>query len=52
MRKKKLMLEDIKKINQNFGINRESIRQVFGVDFYYGINQQLNHHTTILKKDF
>ncbi len=52
MRGNKDILNVMKKMNLNFGINLELIPPVFGLYFCFGINQALKKVMRILKKDF
>ncbi len=46
------ILNAIRKMNLNFGINPVLIRLVFGIYICFGINQALNKVMKILKNDF
>jgi hypothetical protein len=47
--RKNLYINRHKKMSLNSGINPELILLLFGVDFYYGRNQQLKKVMNILK---
>jgi hypothetical protein len=46
------ILNVMRKMNLNFGINQVLIRLHFGVAFCFGTNQALKKVMRILKKDF